>query len=108
MFGSPTFGQIPFGSGPNSAPAAPEEGGPETGTSGIVANSGFDLDDLFKPRGGNTARANVGIKVGSQDIADRYCPTLIVGDTSPNTTGIYATIAGNPVDIHTLFRRLTY
>lgn len=40
--------------------------------SGYKKSDNTDLDAVFAARGSLTARANVGIKVGTQDLADRY------------------------------------
>ena len=71
----------------------------------IYINS--DFDTIFKPLGEYTPRAAINYKVGTQDLANRYCPTANLGPGLNDITGqaLSFRISG-PTDINTLFRSI--
>jgi hypothetical protein len=60
-----------------------------------------DPDALFKPR------ANTGLKVGTQDFADRYYAST-GGDTPGGSSSCYIKVSGSYVDVLSLFRAYSF
>ncbi len=66
-------------------------------------SSGVDLDSIFAPRGVNTARANVGYRVGGVDLAQRFKAST-GGDNPPSNTGYRS----GGTDLRFLFRSISF
>jgi hypothetical protein len=66
-----------------------------------------DPDELFKLRGSSSPRANTGLKIGSQDFADRYYAST--GDDTPSgSSTCYVKNGGSYSDVLSLFRDIAY
>lgn len=74
-----------------------------TGYKVIISGTPTDLDSLFAPRAGSTARADTGFMIGSQDASDRYYAST-GGDTISAATGFKS--GGS--DFQALFRDISY